>query len=288
MKFDLFGFNQEKALEYNLTVEDLLLIDYVWDMIASPTMQHLIDDGIPYVWLQHDRILSDLPILNISNRSLINYLNKLKDLGLLAVKTVHCEGLRGSKSYYAITEKCEELRYDQVQKIAVSQRPSAKNCSSDNISTNNNTNNQQELFTDNTNNINKEELEVRKREELGKKFVADYNSICVSLPKCQRITPKRSKGISNLLKKYSYDDILTVFEKLEASDFCTGKKNGWRADIDFILREDKFLSVLEGKYDNRTGGCSVETISRGEKYRVSKEEKEEMRKAVERGELKEY
>lgn len=287
MKFDLFGFNQEKALEYNLTVEDLLLIDYVWDMIASPTMQHLIDDGVPYVWLQHDRILSDLPILNISNRSLINYLNKLKDLGLFAVKTVHCEGLRGSKSYYAITEKCEELRYDQVQKIAVSQRPSAKNCSSDNIS-NNNTNNQQELFTDNTNNINKEELEVRKREELGKKFVADYNSICVSLPKCQRITPKRSKGIANLLKKYSYDDILTVFEKLEASDFCTGKKNGWRADIDFILREDKFLSVLEGKYDNRTGGCSVETISRGEKYRVSKEEKEEMRKAVERGELKEY
>lgn len=147
-----------------------------------------------------------------------------------------------------------------------------------------NTNNQQELFT---NNINKEELEVRKKEELGKKFVADYNSICVSLPKCQRITPKRSKGIANLLKKYSYDDILTVFEKLEASDFCTGKKNGWRADIDFILREDKFISVLEGKYDNRSG-CGVETISRGDKYRVSREEKEEIRKAVERGELKEY
>ena len=119
MRVDLFGFNQEKALEYNLAVEDLLLIDYIWDMIASPTMQHLIDDGVPYVWLQHDRILADLPILNISNRSLINYLNKLKDLGLLTVKTVHCEGLRGSKSYYAITEKCEELRYDQVQKIAV-------------------------------------------------------------------------------------------------------------------------------------------------------------------------
>ena len=138
MKVDLFGFNQEKALEYNLTVEDLLLIDYIWDMIASPTMQHIVDsDFIPYVWLQHDRILADLPILNISNRSLINYLNKLKDLGLLTVKTIHNENLRGSKSYYAITEKCEALRYDHVQNFAVSQRPSAKNCSSDNISNNN-------------------------------------------------------------------------------------------------------------------------------------------------------
>ena len=270
MRVDLFGFNQEKALEYNLAVEDLLLIDYIWDMIASPTMQHLIDDGVPYVWLQHDRILADLPILNISNRSLINYLNKLKDLGLLTVKTVHCEGLRGSKSYYAITEKCEELRYDQVQKIAVSQRKKTKNCSSDNISNNNNTK-QQELFTDN---INKEELEVRKREELGQKFVADYNSICKSLPKCQRITPKRTKAISNLLKKYSYDDILMVFEKLEASDFCSGRSTDWRADIDFILREDKFLSVLEGKYDNRKRRCNVETISGGDKKQISSEERE--------------
>lgn len=146
---------------------------------------------------------------------------------------------------------------------------------------NNNINNQQSLFTD-----NKEVLEVRNK---GQKFVDDYNTICKSLPKCSRLTAKRSKGISNLLKKYPYKDILEVFNKLEASDFCTGKVNGWRADIDFILREDKFVSALEGKYDNKQKKCNVETISNnGPKYRVSAEEKEEMRKAVERGELKEY
>lgn len=142
-------------------------------------------------------------------------------------------------------------------------------------------NNQQSLFTDN----NKEVLEVRNK---GQKFVDDYNSICKSLPKCSRLTTKRSKGISNLLKKYSYEDILEVFNKLEESDFCTGKVNGWRADIDFILREDKFISVLEGKYDNKGRKCKAEAITPGDKYRVSAEEKEEMRKAVERGELKEY
>lgn len=152
-----------------------------------------------------------------------------------------------------------------------------------------NNNNQQELFTDNN---NKEVLEVRNK---GQKFVADYNAICKSLPKCQRLTPKRTKGISNILKKYSYDDILTVFNKLEASDFCTGKTNGWRADIDFILREDKFISILEGKYDNRKSrrgnGKSVETTSlkEGEVARVvTKEEENELRRMVERGELEEY
>ena len=104
--------------------------------------------------------------------------------------------------------------------------------------------------------------------------MADYNSICKSLPKCQRITPKRTKAISNLLKKYSYDDILTVFDKLEASDFCSGRSTDWRADIDFILREDKFLSVLEGKYDNRKRRCNVETISGGDKKQISSEERE--------------
>ena len=286
MKSDILGFNQEKILKYNLSLEDLLLLDYVWDMIASPTMQHIVDNGIPYVWLMHDRILADLPILNISNRSLINYLNKLKSLGLLDVKTIHSETLRGSKSYYAITEKCEALRYDQVQNFAVSQRPSAKNCCSDIRETNNtnNTNTQINIF----NNKDKEVLEVRKSERV-QWFVDKYNEICKSLPKCQRLNPKRSKAITRILKNYTEEEILTAFNNLENSDFCKGKNDsGWKADIDFLLKEDKFDRVLEGRYNDKKRGCKAEAISEGEKFRVSAEEKEEMRKAVERGELKEY
>lgn len=284
MKSELLGFNQEKAVEYNLTVEDLVLIDYVWDMIASPTMQHIVDNGIPYVWLQHDRILADLPILNISNRSLINYLNKLKDLGLLTVKTIHSENLRGSKSYYAITEKCEELRYDQVQNFAVSQRLSEKNCSSDTRESN--TNIQQTLF--NTNNKDKEVLEVRKKDR-AQWLVATYNSICVSLPKCQRLNAKRSRAISHILKIHTEEEIVAACTNLESSDFCKGKNDsGWKADIDFLLKEDKFDRILEGRYNNKRRCNAEEISSNGPKYRVSAEEKEEMRKAVERGELKEY
>lgn len=148
-----------------------------------------------------------------------------------------------------------------------------------------NTNNiQQELFNTNKEVINKEDTYKEKVQ----KFVDDFNSICVSLPKCIRLTVKRSKGIVNILKKYKDTEITEVFNKLEASDFCTGRSGKWRADIDFILREDKFINVLEGKYDNKGRKNNFETISQGEKYRVSAEEKEEMRRAVERGELKEY
>ena len=163
------------------------------------------------------------------------------------------------------------------------------NISNNNINNNiNNTNIQQELFTDN-NTSNKEVINKEDTYKIkGQKFVDDFNSICKSLPKCQRLTPKRTKGITNLLKKFDYSDILEVFNKLEESDFCTGRSGKWRADIDFILREDKFISVLEGKYDNRGRGCNVETISRGTKQHITEDEKEEIRKAVERGELKEY
>lgn len=288
MKYTLFGFNQEKALEYGLDVRDLLLIDYIWDMCASPTMQHLQEKNIIYVWLMHDRILNDLPILNIGKRSLIECLNKLKSFGLLYCKVVNNDSMRGSKSYYAITEKCELLRYDQVQDFAVNQRPSAENCSSDNISiSSNNTNNiQQELFTDtnNTEVINKEDT----YKERVQNFVARFNEICVSLPKCVRVTPKRNKAIISLLKKFSDLEITEVFKKLEASDFCSGRSGKWRANIDFILSENNFVKTLEGKYDNQAKRNSFEKISGGKKYAVSAEEKEEMRKAVERGELEVY
>ena len=288
MKYEILGFNQKQVIELNLNLKDLLLLDYITDAIASPTMEHRVQDGVAYVWLKHDRILKDLPILDISERSLIDYLNKLKDLGLLNVCVIKVDSGRGSKSYYAITERCEELKYDQVQKIAVSQRPGAENCTSDNTSniSSDNTNNQQELFNTNKEVINKEDTYRDRVQD----FVRNFNEICVSLPRCTRLTTKRSKGIVSILKKYSELEIREVFIKLEASDFCTGKNDrGWKADIDFILREDKFLNVLEGKYDNRVSTHSVETISKSDnKYRVSKEEKEEMRRAIERGDLEVY
>ena len=133
MRYSILGFNQEKAVELGLDVKDLLLLSYIEEAIASPRMKHIVKDDIAYVWLQHDKIREDLPILDIKERSLLNYITKLESLGLIMRESVHNSKGRGSTVYYTITEKCEELKYDHTQKIAgENERPLAKNCGSDN------------------------------------------------------------------------------------------------------------------------------------------------------------
>lgn len=79
-----------------------------------------------------------------------------------------------------------------------------------------------------------------------------YNDRCNKLPKARQLSEKRKKAIRAILKKYSLDEIIQVFDKANASDFLTGKNDrGWVADFDFIFREDKFLSILEGKYNGK-------------------------------------
>ena len=73
------------------------------------------------------------------------------------------------------------------------------------------------------------------------------------------VSEKRKKAIKSILKKYTYDDAIVAFTKAQESDFLTGRNDrGWKADIDFILREDKFISILEGKYDSRKKSVSAE------------------------------
>ena len=83
-------------------------------------------------------------------------------------------------------------------------------------------------------------------------FISLYNSHCTNLPKVYKLTDKRRKAINAILKKYSTDEIIQAFDLANESDFLIGKNDrGWKADIDFILREDKFINILEGKYGGR-------------------------------------
>lgn len=105
-------------------------------------------------------------------------------------------------------------------------------------------------------------------------FVDTYHGICKSLPKCVKITEKRKKAISKILKSYSVEDIMTVFHNLEESDFCKGKNDrGWKADIDFLLREDKFVAILEGKYGGKQRN-NAERMSATSTYHVTNSERE--------------
>lgn len=112
-------------------------------------------------------------------------------------------------------------------------------------------------------------------EESVKNFVDDYNTICKSLPQCTLLSDRRKRAIRKILSKFKYDQVLQVFKICEESPFLTGKNDrGWKANIDFILREDKFISILEGRYSSRRPTAERTGVRR---QVVSQEEKERLK-----------
>lgn len=109
------------------------------------------------------------------------------------------------------------------------------------------------------------------KEEIVQDFLNLYHTICKSLPKVKSITDKRKKAIKKLMNTYTLNDAKEVFTKAEESSFLTGKNDrGWKADIDFILREDKFISILEGKYDCKSKSKSNFDTYDDERKKVDK------------------
>ena len=98
-----------------------------------------------------------------------------------------------------------------------------------------------------------EGTEYHTRQEICNLVKDIYNETCVSLTRARTVTDKRSKAIMKLVDKYGIEQIVKAFSMAEESDFLKGKNDrGWVADFDFVLREDPFVSILEGrKYANK-------------------------------------
>jgi len=114
MRASILGFNQQALLDYpygTIKMEDVLLLNYIWNAAPSPSLQHIIRDGRSYVWLKHDKILEDLPILNISADRLKRRMQRLLDLQLIEKVTVSNDNVRGTKVYYGLTINAENLLY---------------------------------------------------------------------------------------------------------------------------------------------------------------------------------
>lgn len=108
------------------------------------------------------------------------------------------------------------------------------------------TNNITDRRTDNKENIQKKAQ--------CKEIIDKFNSVCVSFNKVSKLTDAREKTIKARLKEYSMQDIITVFEKAEKSDFLKGKNGTFKASFDWLMKPANFIKVLEGNYDNRSDG----------------------------------
>ena len=146
MRQSVLGFNQAKAVENELDMTDLILLNYIMYANGNPAMKHIVKDDVSYVWLSHEKIHEDLPILGIAESTLKNRISELKKKGFIMSKVVASTQGRGSTSYYSVTELTTSLQNDvktendetrSCEKYLVA-RPSTSKSTSNN-----------KLFTDN-------------------------------------------------------------------------------------------------------------------------------------------
>lgn len=80
-----------------------------------------------------------------------------------------------------------------------------------------------------------------------KVILEKYNSVCKNLPPATRLTDKRKRAISRLLKDgYDLDEL---FRKAAQSRFLGGdNKQKWHASLDWLLIPSNALKVIEGNY----------------------------------------
>ncbi len=82
-------------------------------------------------------------------------------------------------------------------------------------------------------------------------IINSFNSICKSIPKVIKITEKRKKAIEDVNKLLGEVTFEQFFEKVDASDFLSGRKGSWCSTFDWITIPNNALKIIEGNYDDR-------------------------------------
>lgn len=100
----------------------------------------------------------------------------------------------------------------------------------------------------------------KEKKELIKKVVDSYNEICISLPKCTKVSDARKSSIlCRISDMGGYDKVVEMFQKTEASDFLTGRKTDFKASFDWLICcKGNWIKVMEGNYDNNNVHSNLE------------------------------
>lgn len=117
MKYTIEGFSQEYAIKLKKHIEkrnkiveikidctDLVILR--WFVDFYPKMKKYIIDNKEYAWLTHNKLLEDLPLIDISRGAFIERMQKLVEFGILEYRFVK-KG--GTYSLYAFGQNYNNL-----------------------------------------------------------------------------------------------------------------------------------------------------------------------------------
>ena len=137
MRYNIHGYRQDKAIEFKLNNDELLILRHFEDFATSGRMDSFYKDGYMYYWVNYDALLKHLPILEINKKRLgdvmihnlgqmpsdlpekigtysekmIEKIKRRKYVGVLKSETVRNKEV-GVRSYFAFTEKFYQLKPD--------------------------------------------------------------------------------------------------------------------------------------------------------------------------------
>lgn len=83
-----------------------------------------------------------------------------------------------------------------------------------------------------------------------------FNSICISLDPVKSLSDYSKRMLLQLISQNENFDFEKLFERVEQSDFLTGRNGRWskggnKASFEWIIRPDNVNKILSGKYDNK-------------------------------------
>ncbi len=175
-------------------------------------------------------------------------LNYLEQRGLLERKTLDeylltaCAEMTGSE-----TSAARRMRKTR-EKRALNEKTECNNVT---LECKNETN----CYTDVTNCYTEIDIDIEKDKEKDldletEKILKIYAK--TKLPKLNFISDELKTKIKNSLQQFKIEDFELCFKKAENSLFLTGKNNlGWKANLEWFLKNDNMAKVLNGNYDNR-------------------------------------
>lgn len=75
MRYNILGFDQLKAFELGLNLDELMILRHFHDFASSGKMESTIQDGNIYYWVKYDKFVEDLPILGMKKTRIMEIFN---------------------------------------------------------------------------------------------------------------------------------------------------------------------------------------------------------------------
>lgn len=105
--------NQKKAIEFGLTLDEVILITCIHDLMPLSTFQKNSNNE---VWINHDLFRTEFPLLKLGKTSLYKKMLSLVERGFLTRTVKNAQSKK--QVFYGLTEKSDAIFTDsQVQNL---------------------------------------------------------------------------------------------------------------------------------------------------------------------------